>query len=780
MPVNTAGQATSETFEAAAPTRPTVAIHTHGCKLNQADSQALGRRFRDAGYSLVDLSSNPDIIVLNSCTVTGTADAKARQFLRAAKRRNPDSMIVATGCYAERAPGDLEKLEAVSLVLGNTEKSELVASVRKVLEKEPSSSPVLSLENSPSHETPRLDRGRPDAGRPYREEATARAGRTRAMVKIQEGCDQVCAYCIVPRVRGRERSIPAEEIVAEINRHTDEGCREVSLTGTQLGTYGFDIPGLDLAGLLGCILSETRVERLRVSSLQAHEITEQLLDLWSDTRLMRHFHIPLQSGSDRILRRMRRRYVTEQFRAALDMVRDKYPDAGVTTDFIVGFPGETTRTSVAAGTLPPICASPTFTYSPTRRGRGRRPFTLESRSRSLEKRERMAEMLALSAECRLQFRESQLGKVRPVLWEQSSRSGLDRVDRQLRQGQDRERFRPRQPDHRRETGRNGGRLGAGRGRLDRRDPAAPGTNLGTEDRSRLVRAGRGGSHSRIQTAEPLRSPTARRPAGNPSRPGAPGIRTGFHGPWEKTSSHPSRSARNSSSFFCSRVTSGELSKAEIATRFRWCGVGTISPRKTTLSPPWLNMTIWCPLAWPSVTITFRPGRISLSPSSNSKLPPVIDGEEIVSPVRVVGPFVGIAGLVPALLLYVVLGPGKRRHHIPGSVQPGAAARMVKMEMCENDRVDVLGRQADRFQAPEQPAGHQAQALLVGVQVLGPDPCVDQYVVASGMQQQAVQTQGHAVLAVGYNAAFPSDLRDGTEHGPAVDFHYSITDYFHVR
>ena len=423
MPVNTAGQATLETFEAAAPTRPTVAIHTHGCKLNQADSQALGRRFRDAGYSLVDLSSNPDIIVLNSCTVTGTADAKARQFLRAAKRRNPDSMIVATGCYAERAPGDLEKLEAVSLVLGNTEKSELVASVRKVLEKEPSSPPVLSLENSPSHETTRLDRGRPDAGRPYREEATARAGRTRAMVKIQEGCDQVCAYCIVPRVRGRERSISAEEIVAEINRHTDEGCREVSLTGTQLGTYGFDIPGLDLAGLLGCILSETRVERLRVSSLQAHEITEQLLELWSDTRLMRHFHIPLQSGSDLILRRMRRRYVTAQYRAAMDMVRDRYPDAGVTTDLIVGFPGETdedfrcSRDFAADMRFSDIHV---FPYSPRP---GTSAFHFGEQVAESEKRERMAEMLALSAGCRLRFRESQLGNVRPVLWEQSSRSG---------------------------------------------------------------------------------------------------------------------------------------------------------------------------------------------------------------------------------------------------------------------------------------------------------------------------------------------------------------------
>lgn len=401
----------------------TVAIHTHGCKLNQADSQTLARRFRDAGYSLVDLSSNPDIIVLNSCTVTGTADAKARQFLRAAKRRNPDAMVVATGCYAERAPGDLDKLEAVSLVLGNSAKSELVESVQEVLEKDALSSSPPDPAVLPGRTSMHLARERPHAGRLSKGEATARAGRTRAMVKIQEGCDQVCAYCIVPKVRGRERSIPAEKIVAEINRHTDEGCREVSLTGTQLGTYGFDIAGIDLTGLLGRILSETRVERLRVSSLQAHEITGQLLDLWGDARLMRHFHIPLQSGSDHILGRMRRRYVTAQFRASLDMLRDKYPDAGVTTDFIVGFPGESdedfscSRDFAADMRFADIHV---FPYSPRP---GTSAFHFGEQVAESEKRERMAEMLVLSAGCRLQFRESQIGKVRPVLWEQSSRSG---------------------------------------------------------------------------------------------------------------------------------------------------------------------------------------------------------------------------------------------------------------------------------------------------------------------------------------------------------------------
>ena len=379
----------------------TVAIHTHGCKLNQADSQSLARQFSEAGYRVVEPSYPADIIVLNSCTVTATADAKARQFLRAAKRRNPDAVVVATGCYAQRAPDELERLEAVSLVLGNTGKPELVEKAHRAL---------LGDVPEPAAQPPA------PAGRPT-------GLRTRAMVKIQEGCDQVCAYCIVPKVRGRERSIPAKDIIAQINRHTAEGCREVALTGTQLGTYGFDLGGMDLAGLLESILAETGVQRLRVSSLQAHEITERLLALWGDSRLMRHFHIPLQSGNDRTLRRMRRRYDTAQFRSAVELVRKSYTDAGITTDFIVGFPGESGedfRTSRDFAADMRFADIHVFPYSPRP---GTSAFHYGDQVAEPQKRERMGEILALSAESRLEFRESQLGSIRPVLWEQSSSNG---------------------------------------------------------------------------------------------------------------------------------------------------------------------------------------------------------------------------------------------------------------------------------------------------------------------------------------------------------------------
>ncbi len=408
----------------------TVAIHTHGCKLNQADSQSLARRFRQAGYRVVEPSAPADVVVLNTCTVTATADAKARQFLRAARRRNPDAVVVATGCYAQRVPAELEGLAEVSLVIGNSGKAGLVESVHSALETQPPGldAPTPSL-NPPALSFPRkwesissdeLRPQHPHPSPPTEGEVTLRAGRTRAMVKIQEGCDQVCAYCIVPKVRGRERSIPPEALVADINRHAAEGFREVALTGTQLGTYGFDLPGTDLPGLLERILAETDMERVRVSSLQAHEITAQLLELWGDPRLMPHFHIPLQSGCDSTLKAMRRRYDTGQFAASVESVRRMYPDAGITTDIIVGFPGETGADFAASlefASGMQFSDIHAFPYSS-------RPGTSAAYSRHQvpepEKRARMGEMLALSAESAFRFRESQLGAARAVLWERTS------------------------------------------------------------------------------------------------------------------------------------------------------------------------------------------------------------------------------------------------------------------------------------------------------------------------------------------------------------------------
>ena len=399
----------------------TVAIHTHGCKLNQADSQGLSRQFQEAGYRLVGPSDLADVVVLNTCTVTATADAKARQFLRAARRRIPGAVVVATGCYAQRAPADLEGLAPVSLVVGNRDKARLVESVQNAMEESGQISsqnqePLPLVTGLPNPSLP-PEGGASGGFPPPEREGPSQPTRTRAMVKIQEGCNQVCAYCIVPKVRGLERSIPPDLIVAEINRHVADGYREVALTGTQLGTYGFDLPGDNLTRLLERILSETSVERLRVSSLQAHEITSALLELWQDRRLMPHFHIPLQSGCDATLKAMRRRYDTGRFADAVSLARGMYPNVGITTDIIAGFPGETAKdfaaslTFAAAMRFSDIHA---FPYS-TRPGTSAAYFG--EQVAEPEKRARMGEMLALATDSRRAFRQQQLGSVRQVLWE---------------------------------------------------------------------------------------------------------------------------------------------------------------------------------------------------------------------------------------------------------------------------------------------------------------------------------------------------------------------------
>ena len=376
-------------------TRPRVAIETHGCKLNQADSGGLATEFAEAGFDVVGEDTPVDVYVVNSCTVTHVADSKARHALRSARRRHPDATIVATGCYAQREPETLRQLDEVDLVVGNTEKSTLV---RHVVDWAGDEIVLCATGDDVQAISPT-------------------AARTRAMVKIQEGCNQVCAYCIVPKVRGRERSIPPDEIVGKIGEYTNRGYKEVVLTGTQLGSYGFDLEGIDLTGLIRYVLERCSMARLRVSSLQAHEIDERLLALWSDDRLAPHFHLPLQSGSDAVLKRMRRRYDSRQFLDAVDGIRQAIPDAAITTDVIAGFPGETEsdfedtyRICREVG----FAAMHVFPYSA-------RPGTSAAHFRddvpSQIKSERVGRLIELSKEQAAQYRGRFVGTSRRVLWE---------------------------------------------------------------------------------------------------------------------------------------------------------------------------------------------------------------------------------------------------------------------------------------------------------------------------------------------------------------------------
>ena len=387
--------------ESPASSKPAVAIETHGCKLNQADSSALAWRFVESGYRLVSTEEPADVYILNSCTVTHVADRKARHALRAARRRNPETTIVATGCYAQRSPEILRQLEEVDLVIGNTDKDDIVRQVSDWR----GETPVPCAVGDDPEGTLGL-----------------RTMRSRPSVKIQEGCNQVCAYCIVPKVRGRERSIPPEEIIDEINRYGARGFKEVVLTGTQLGSYGFDLPGLSLTRLLARILSETDVPRLRVSSLQPQELDHDLVGLWDDRRLCPHFHLPLQSGSDAVLERMRRRYTSRQYADAVDTLRRALVDVSVTADVVAGFPGETDEEfeeTLSLCNAIEFADIHVFPYS-VRPGTSAAHYDAQVAQET--KARRVQALLELAEVQTARFRERQAGKVRPVLWEQGRRS----------------------------------------------------------------------------------------------------------------------------------------------------------------------------------------------------------------------------------------------------------------------------------------------------------------------------------------------------------------------
>ena len=377
--------------------QPRVRLETHGCKLNQADTQVLARHLATKGYSVVSDDGPADIYVLNSCTVTHVADRKARQAVRAARRQNPDGVIIVTGCYAQRAPDDLRHMAEIDLVVGNTGKSSLPGLIEG-LSGGPATACAVGDDDFPS---------------------SVVSIRSRAMIKIQEGCDQVCAYCIVPKVRGRERSIPLDDIVHAVKQREDIGCKEVVLTGTQLGSYGFDLDGTDIRGLVEALLRRTTIPRIRISSLQPQDISNDLLELWSAPRLCPHFHVPLQSGSDAILKRMRRRYTAAEFLDAVHRIKHIIPGVSVTVDAIVGFPGETDedfRQTLDVCQSAELGSIHVFPYS-IREGTSAAHFNGQIDPRIKSQRVR----LLTEAADRIagDFRKSFIGDTRPVLWERS-------------------------------------------------------------------------------------------------------------------------------------------------------------------------------------------------------------------------------------------------------------------------------------------------------------------------------------------------------------------------
>lgn len=369
-----------------------IALDTIGCKLNQAETELLAKQLTEAGYRLVDGTDEADIYILNTCTVTHVADSKSRHLLRRAHRQNPHARLVATGCYAERASQELARINGVDLVLGNSAKADLI---RRLEEHGYLCRPGRILPEPVSQ--------------------SYTGFRTRAFIKIQDGCRNYCAYCIVPMVRGEEKSLPLDQIIDEVRQRVADGYQEVVLTGTRIGAYNYN--GVNLKGLIERILAGTGVIRLRLSSLQPYEISAELIGLWPDERLCPHFHLSLQSGSDAVLGRMKRRYTTTDYQQAVALIRHRLPEAAVTTDVIVGFPGETE--AEFAGSYD-FCQQMrfarihVFTYSPRQETAASH---LLGQIGDQVKQPRSQKMLALAKESSREFNQRFRGKTRPVLWE---------------------------------------------------------------------------------------------------------------------------------------------------------------------------------------------------------------------------------------------------------------------------------------------------------------------------------------------------------------------------
>lgn len=374
--------------------RPLAAILTLGCKLNLADSNEIGRELAAAGYDVIDHLAEADAVVVNTCSVTHVADQKSRRLIRSVRRIAPGAVVTVTGCFPQTA-GEERVRELGADFVSGTRDADKADLVRFITAARPS---LPAGQASPQ----------PSAG-----------FSTRAFVKAQEGCNDVCAFCIVPRTRHREESRSVERVVAEV-RHAVEvdGACEVVITGTQLGAWGRDLdPPLAPHDLIAGILEHTEVARLRFSSLQPQDITPQLLALWSDPRLMPHFHLALQSGSETILQSMRRRYTAAEYRDAVARIRAAVPGAAITTDVIAGFPGESEEDFEATLRLCDELSLSRIHAFPYSQRSGTLATRLPGQLSPEVKKGRMQRLLALAGELQRRHADAHAGEIRPVLWE---------------------------------------------------------------------------------------------------------------------------------------------------------------------------------------------------------------------------------------------------------------------------------------------------------------------------------------------------------------------------
>ena len=382
-----------------------VAFITLGCKVNQYETNAMAQEFIKNGYEVVEHTEIADIYVINTCTVTNMSDRKSRQMLRRVKELNKQALVIACGCYVQVSRKEVEKIKEVDLILGNNEKKNIVEYVEEYEKNRKRELEVQDIMNKKEYA---------EFGEVIYTE------KTRAVVKVQDGCDRFCSYCIIPYARGRVRSRKPEKIISEINKIAKEGIKEVVITGIHIASYGKDFKEkYRLIDLLEEINQIDGIERIRLGSLEPLLITEQFVErLIKLEKICNHFHLSLQSGCDETLKRMNRRYTIEQFKKIVKLLRKNFKDVNLTTDIIVGFPGETEEEfEKTCKFLEEIKFYKIHVFKYSQR-KGTKAAEMKQQIDGHIKEERSRKLIELSNKNEKEYNERNIGKTVEVLWEE--------------------------------------------------------------------------------------------------------------------------------------------------------------------------------------------------------------------------------------------------------------------------------------------------------------------------------------------------------------------------
>lgn len=382
-----------------------VALHNLGCKVNAYETEAMQELLEQSGYEIVPFKEGADIYIINTCTVTNVADRKSRQMLHRAKKMNPDAIVVAAGCYVQAQEKNGEVDECIDIVIGNNKKKELIEIIEQYcMERQGVKKAIIDINHTKEYEEMHL---------------TKTAEHTRAYIKVQDGCNQFCSYCIIPFARGRVRSRAKEDVISEVKDLAANGYQEVVLTGIHLSSYGVDLEGEDLLSLILAVNEIEGINRIRLGSLEPRIITEEFAKtIASLEKMCPHFHLSLQSGCDETLRRMNRRYTAEEYYEKCQLLRKYFDNPALTTDIIVGFPGETEEEfAKSKAFVDKVNFYETHIFKYSKRA-GTKAAVMENQVPEQIKTLRSNELLALDQEKRGQYEKDFLGKTVEVLVEE--------------------------------------------------------------------------------------------------------------------------------------------------------------------------------------------------------------------------------------------------------------------------------------------------------------------------------------------------------------------------